>query len=249
MARLDGDMKSFNIGKGGFAFTGARFDKLGASHYTLATIGIDVTGSVAGFEKQLRDMAIMAVESCKKSPMSDNILVRLFTFSSMFQNGINEIHGFKPLADIDTSLYPDFIAGGFTPLNDASYSGQGSTNVYAEQLAKSDYGVNGIYYCVTDGGENDSVATARMVQEEFKKAVVGEVLESMVTILVGINTTQCGAILQQYQADTGMTQYIDAGDATPSKLAKIAGHISQSVSSQSQALGSGGPSQQISATI
>ena len=42
---------------------------------------------------------------------------------------------------------------------------------------------------------------------------------------------------------------IDAGDATPAKLAKLAVFISTSISSQSQHLGTGGPSQQIAATI
>jgi hypothetical protein len=36
---------------------------------------------------------------------------------------------------------------------------------------------------------------------------------------------------------------------TEGKLAKLAGYISQSVSSTSQALGTGGPSQNIAATI
>ena len=46
-----------------------------------------------------------------------------------------------------------------------------------------------------------------------------------------------------------ISQYIDAGAATKGKLAKLADFVSQSVSSQSQALGTGGPSQNISATI
>ena len=43
--------------------------------------------------------------------------------------------------------------------------------------------------------------------------------------------------------------HIDVGDATPRKLAKLAAFVSQSISSQSQALGTGGPSQNIAATI
>lgn len=249
MARLDGEMKNFNIGKGGFAFTGARFDKLGASHYTLATIGLDVSGSISGFEDKLREMAIMAVESCKKSPMSDSIMIRTILISSMYPGGVSEIHGFKQLCDIDTAQYPRFTPGGGTPLNDGCYSGQGATNVFAKDLSEKDFGVNGLFYCITDGEENMSTATMSMVKDEFEKAVRGEILESMVTILVGINTAHCGAALSSYQQKAGFTHYIDAGNATQVKLAKIAGHISQSVSSQSQALGSGAPSQQIAPTI
>ena len=249
MARLDGNMQSFAIGRGGFAFTGARLDRLGASNYTLATLMIDVTGSVDGFQDQLRDMAIQVVESCRFNPMSDNIMLRLALFSSMFAKGINEIHGFTPLRDIDTASYPKFRPGGMTPLNDACYSGIGATNAYAKQLADNDYGVNGLLYVVTDGGENASVATMQMVRDEQQKVVKSETLESMISILVGINTANCLADLQRFQNDAGITHFIDGGQATKSNLAKIAGHISHSISSQSQALGTGGPSQNISATI
>ncbi len=249
MARLDGDMKSFAIGKGGFAFTGARFDKLGATDYTLVTIAIDVTGSVHGFEKQLREMAIAAIDACKKNPRSENILVRTLLFSDVHQNGVSELHGFKPLADIDTSAYPTLQPGGMTPLNDACYSALGATNAYAKQLRDNDFGVNAIEFIITDGGENASVSTMKMVSDEQKKSVTAEILESNISILIGVNDAGCGHLLQQFQKDAGITHYKSAGEATPRNLAKLAAFVSQSVSSQSQAVGSGGPSQQIAPTI
>ena len=88
-----------------------------------------------------------------------------------------------------------------------------------------------------------------MVKDEFVKARTGEKLESLISILVGINTANCSAELQEYQQKTGMDHYIDVGDATPRKLAKLAAFVSQSISSQSQALGTGGPSQNIAPTI
>lgn len=42
--------------------------------------------------------------------------------------------------------------------------------------------------------------------------------------------------------DAGFTQYVEVDNATDAKLAKLADFVSRSVSSQSQALGSGGPS-------
>jgi len=74
-------------------------------------------------------------------------------------------------------------------------------------------------------------------------------LESLVTVLVAINATQCQRELDAFRGEAGLTHYIDMGDATASKLAKLGGFISQSVSSQSQAIGTGGPSQQIPAVI
>jgi uncharacterized protein YegL len=250
MPRLDGNMQSLSIaGRGGFAFTGTRIEKLGATDYTLVTIAVDETGSVYGFDDQLLNMAIAAVDACKKNPRSDNILVRLIRFSTVYNNGVDEIHGFKPLADIDTASYPKLKPGGDTPLCDACYSAIGATNMYGKQLRDQDYGVNAIIFVITDGGENRSSATRKMVKEEQQKSISGETLESCVSVLIGINTAYCGTELQHFQQEAGMTQYIDAGDVTPRKLAKLAEFVSRSVSSQSQALGTGGASQNIAATI
>ncbi len=237
------------IGGSNFTFSGARIDELGATEYTLVTIAVDETGSVIRFAKELRDMLVVAVESCKKSPRSDNLLVRVITFGDQYVNGVNEIHGFKPLADIDTGAYPAIRPGGMTPLSDAVYSSLGATNTYAKDLADNDFGVNAIVFVVTDGGENASVASMKMVKDEALRAVQSESLESLVSILIGINAQACSADLARFQQEAGLTSYIDAGEATKGKLAKLANFVSQSVSSQSQALGTGGPSQQIAAVI
>jgi hypothetical protein len=55
--------------------------------------------------------------------------------------------------------------------------------------------------------------------------------------------------LDAFKRDAALDEYISAGDATAARLAKLAAFVSQSISSQSQALGTGGPSQAISATI
>jgi len=250
MPRLMGnDMEKVDLGRG-FNFSGTRLEKLGASEYTLVTIAVDVTGSVGGFEGELRDCLITAVKACKKSPRANNLLLRVITFASQFQNGVNELNGFKPLADIDPDNdYPDFRPGGMTPLNDACYSAIGAMNAYGQKLSDDDYGVNAIAFIITDGDENASVATMQMVKEELNRAITGETMESMISILIGINAQYYQAKLEQFQREAGITQYIDAGEATRGRLAKLAEFVSQSVSSQSQALGTGGPSQNISATI
>lgn len=232
-----------------FSFSGTRIDRLGATEYTLVTIAVDETGSVFGFNQELRSSLVSAVEACKKSPRSDNLLVRVLTFSSRYQDGVDEIHGFKLLSEIDPEAYRALNPGGLTPLCDACYSSMGAMNAYGKQLADQDFGVNGICFIITDGGENASRATMAMVKEEANKSVSGEVLESMVSILIGINTTSYSGLLSRFQQEAEITQYIDAGDATPRKLAKLAEFVSQSVSRQSQALGTGGPSTQIAATI
>lgn len=243
---------------GNFAFSGRRLDQLGATEYTLATIAVDETGSTNGFEAVFQQMLATAVLSCKKSPRSDNLLLRVVYFSTKYPDGVKEIHGFRPLAEIDPVSYPTLVGGGMTPLCDVAYSMIGAMNQYGEELAGQDFSTNAIGFVISDGCDNKSTATMTMVKAEQERGVSGEHLESMISILVGINTAPKGDLvtarqikqeLDTFHRDAGMTQFIDAGDATPAKLAKLAAFIDQSISSQSQALGTGGPSQNIAATI
>ncbi len=181
MPRLTGDpsQETHKISGSNFSFSGTRIDHLGASAYTLATIAVDVTGSVYGFEEDLRDMVIASVKACAKSPLKDNIMVRVIQFSDRFKQGVSEIHGFKPVLEVYDptvvpeidlkAFYPPLVPGGGTPLCDAVYSSAGATNTYGKQLRDRDYGVNGIAFIITDGGENASVATMDMVKREIEQ--------------------------------------------------------------------------------
>jgi uncharacterized protein YegL len=231
-----------------FKFSGTKIENLGATEYTLATIAIDATGSVSGFENQLKECLKTSIRSLKKSPRSDNMLVRVILFSTSLPSGVEEIHGFKPLAEIDPDSYPDIVPGGGTPLYDAAFSAIGATNAYGKQLTEQDFLVNGIVIVITDGDDTSSRSTTKMIKKEVERGMKGEEIESIVTVAVGVNAQMYKDRLELLETEAGM-QYIDAGDATPGKLAKLAGFISQSVSSQSQSLGTGGPSQTIAATI
>ena len=112
-----------------------------------------------------------------------------------------------------------------------------------------DFLANGIVFIITDGCDNASQSTPKMIKKQVNKAVKGEDIESLISILIGINAADCTHELEDFRQEAEIDQYIDAGKATKSKLAKLADFVSQSVSSQSQALGTGGPSQKISATI
>lgn len=243
------EMETHKIGGGNFSFTGARIQNLGATEYTLATIAVDTTGSLQGHESELEEMLKVSAHSCQKSPRSDNLLLRVVLFDS--SAGIREMHGFKPLSEIDIdATYKNLRCGGLTPLYDTAYSAVGAANVYGEQLNKQDFLANAVTFIITDGEDNTSTATPLMVAEEVTKAVVGEALESHVTILIGLTSSSHSKnALEDFQKGARMTQFLDAGDVTKGKLAKLAAFVSSSVSSTSQALGTGGPSQQIAATI
>lgn len=247
------DMNDFEIGSG-FNFSGQIIDQLEASEYTLVTIALDESGSIGGYESQIEDMLQAAVCACNASPYSQNLMIRVIRFGSQYRanNGVDELHGFKALSEIDVAGYPSLRGGGSTPLYDAVYSSVGAMNAYAKSLQDLDFAVNGITFVITDGGENSSTgAGAKDVQSELKSSIAGEVMESHLSILIGIGTGYGNAsgVLKDFQTDTGMDQFIWAGEATKGKLAKLAEFVSQSISSTSQALGTGGPSQQISATI
>jgi len=264
---MSSDMQDWQIGSG-FGFTGQIIETLGASQYTLVTIALDETGSIRGHESQIEAMLKAAIGACKHSPYSENLLIRVIRFGSQYHRhgtaGVDEIHGFKPLSEIDVASYPQLRGSGGTPLYDAVYSSVGAMNVYAQSLVALDFPVNGITFVITDGENTYSVATPKMVKDELARSVTGEIMESHLSILIGIDTssdmndtdpmklrrrTAVEQILSQFQQETGIDQFIWAGDADEKNLAKLAAFVSQSISSTSQALGTGGPSQQISATI
>jgi hypothetical protein len=81
----------------------------------------------------------------------------------------------------------------------------------------------------------------------MKRALVSESLESLVTILVGVNVTDStvSQFLKEFKDQAGFTQYVEVNDASPKTMAKLANFIQASVSSQSQAVNSGRASQPI----
>ena len=236
-------------GKGNFSFSAIKPGDLGAAEYTLVTVGIDVTGSVAPFADELLVTLKKVIEACKKSPRKDNLLVRVITFDEE----VHELHGFMLLEDIEPSNYPKLHPGGCTALFDATGSSIDATLQYGEQLVGNDYDVNAIVIMVTDGADNASRSrTPADIANSVKSARQSEKLESVLTIVVGLHdpsvtgdswADEVKNALETFVREAHIDQFVDAGDATPQKLAKLADFVSQSVSSQSQALGTGGPSQ------
>lgn len=238
MAKITGDQ--LIIGNThGFQFSGVRPEHLSATEYTLATIALDISGSVTGFEQQLADCAKAALDACRRSPRAENLMLRFVTFN----HGIYEQHGFMPLKDVPISAYDAPYCGGGTALFDALYSGIESSNQYAKTLSDQEFGVNAIVFVITDGDDGGSKTNPSLVRKALGDGVSAEYLESVVSVLIGINANRCSALLNNVKNDCGLTQYVDAGQADEKSLAKLASFISRSISSQSQALGTGGPSQ------
>lgn len=229
-------------GGGSFQFSAVRPEDLGASEYTLVTIVVDVTGSVYSFSSDLLKMIKFIVEACKKSPRAENLLLRIVTFN--YWNNIVELHGFKLLNSIDSNDYVLPHCDGMTALHDASYDAIAATLTYSKSLIDLDFNCNGCIYIITDGEDNNSrFATRNMIKDKLQEAIQSEVIESLITVLIGVNSSTCKKSLEGFQKDANLTQFIDVGNATAQNLAKLAGFVSKSISSTSQALGTGAASQ------
>jgi len=240
----DDSMENRQIGGTNFGFSAKRVGDLGASEYTLVVIAADATGSVMSFKDDIEKVVKSVVKSCRYSPRADNLMLRFVTFNS--DKGVNEVHGFKPLSECNEDAYTGKVQpGGMTNLYDAAFSAAGSLNEYGKELSEQDFGVNGIFIVITDGEDNASKMTPKMLKAEISKGVTGEHLESTVSILVGVNVqdSRMAQHLQFFQSEAGFTQYVEIADATERKLAKLADFVSKSISAASQALGTGGPSQ------
>jgi hypothetical protein len=224
---------------GSFSFSGVRPEKLGATEYTLVTYVGDITGSVSGHEAELLDVKKSVVAACQKSPRAEFLLLR----NTEFNTQVVEVHGFVELATVDASQYQEPDCHGGTALFDATYAAAAATNEYAKQLSDADFSVNAIVFVVTDGDDTSSIQTPASVAAEIARGVQNEWLESLSVVLVGVNATRYKRQLEDFTNKAKLTQYVDVGDATPQRLANLADFVSRSISSQSQALGTGGPSQ------
>ena len=236
MPRVDlGDeMEEMRVpGPGTFTFSAVKPEHLGACEYTLVTILCDVSGSVTPYSVELLNTVKKIIDACKRSERSENLMVRFVTF----QSNVEEVHGFKELNTIDVNGYRALDTGGMTALFDAAVSGIGAILTYSDSLLAQEFSVNGAVYIITDGEDNASSLGPAEVKRLMDDAVRGEKIESLITVLVGLTGDgRISSYLERFQRDAGLTQYVDVGEATSGKLAKLAEFVSQSISSQSNAL-------------
>jgi hypothetical protein len=234
-------LDSHSIAGSGYGFSATRIGSLGASEFTLAVLGADTSGSVLGFLPEIESCIQNVVLACTHSPRADNLMLRVTRFDSRLE----EVHGFKPLPECSPGDYRGCLKpGGTTALYDAVYNAVESISSYGQSLSENDFGVNGIVFVVTDGMDNASAMTAKSVRKALRRAVTSERLESLVSVLIGVNTESSGisSYLSDFSREAGFTQYIELGKADEKGLARLSDFVSRSISVQSRALGSGGPS-------
>lgn len=238
MPRLSDMMQgSTVIGNVTFEYSAARPEELAETEYTLVGLACDISSSVHSYAQELVDAQHHIINACGKHDRGENLLVR----SSTFNHQSSEVHGFKPIADIDlASDYPALSPRGSTALFDATYDMLGAVLQYGEQLADADIDVNAIIFIITDGDDNSSSVSMSDIKNLIEKCRKSEKISSVTTVLIGINDSSCAHFLQNFQQQANLDHYISVGDASASKLAKLAKWISKSISTTSTSLSSGG---------
>ena len=239
------NLSQHKLPTGHYGYSAVRLDQLGASEYTLVTIVQDVSSSVSDFKKEMEAALKEVITACKFSPRADNLMIRFVQFNQK----LTESHGFKLLEQCNPDDYNDCLnIGGMTALFDSAENAVQATIDYAKQLAANDFNVNAIVFIITDGCDNESVMNAQDVKKATAAAMKEESLESVVSVLIAVGMQDPGSkqALDNFHKQAGITQFIDVGDANAKTLAKLAAFISKSISAQSQSLGTGGASNQLS---
>ncbi|HEX8844602.1 MAG TPA: vWA domain-containing protein [Pyrinomonadaceae bacterium] len=224
-----------------YGYSATRLEELGATEYTVVTVACDVSGSTAAFIFDMEAAITRIVQACKFSPRADNLLLRLVAFD----DALAELHGFKLLENCHLADYGGLLrAGGSTALYDASENAVFSTINYGQKLSAGDFSANAILFVITDGMDNASRLPAKKVKEALAKAVTSEALESVVSVLIGVNVQdpEASRYLRRFHLEAGFTQYVELDKADAKTLARLAQFVSQSISAQSQSLGTGGAS-------
>lgn len=225
----------------GFQFSGVGLERLEATEYTLVVLSVDTSASVEEFAGEMEKAIAAIVEAAKNSARGENILLRITEFNG--NKGVNELQGFAPLQEV---AVPELSPQGMTPLYDGIQDAIVATANYAEDLAEADYLVNAILVVITDGWENASRKARRAdIKKKLAELRNDEVLESARVILIGVNADEAEDELKELARVLGLDQFVALPDASEEILGKLAGFVSASVVAQSQALGSGGPSQPV----
>lgn len=227
-----------------YGFSATHLDDLGAAEYTLVAIAADASGSVSAFKADIERAIAEVAKACRASPRADNLMLRLITFDHQ----VREVHGFMPLPACDPNRYQDCVTlGGTTALFDAAYNAVGSVVGYGERLTDNDFEVNGIVFVITDGADNASSTTADALRKSVLASAKKEALESLMTILVGVDVDpSTSKLLAQVKKDAGFDRYIELKRANAKSLAKLADFVSRSIGAQSKALGTGHKSASLS---
>lgn len=226
---------------GGIQFSGVAPKALRIGQCTVVGIARDKSSSVKSFEQILIKTSKDAVRGCNQCPQPETLVIRFLDFATT----VKEVHGFKQLKSIDVDKDYDMSCGGNTKLRDALYDMVTSVDEYGTQVYDADIDTNAIIFLFTDGEDLGSRRSMKDVKEAIDKLRRNEKIESVLILLVQVNVSDphIAKYLDEFSKELGLDASKRIEDFTDDEGAKLAGWVSKSVSSQSQSLGTGGPSQ------
>lgn len=100
-------------GTGNFSFSAVSPSDLEELGYTVATVVLDQSGSLEYKKDLLVELLKVIAQGLKKSSRAETILLRVIAFNET----ISEIHGFKPVSQIDPAIdYQGIDPDGMRPL-------------------------------------------------------------------------------------------------------------------------------------
>jgi hypothetical protein len=239
-------MESCAIPGMGFEYTATPVGSIMCMDNTAAASLFDASGSTRGFADLLEQCVQNIVMALRSDTRGENMLYGHWLFGSTLE----EVHGFMPLPSIN----PDDYKGCYgrykgmrgTALYDGEVKVLRAMRDFAGRGGKKKLIFNGFFYTLTDGCDYDSAMTEDVVAEEMGEGVRLEQIDSLYSILIGVNRDpSIQAKLMAHAQKVGYTEYIPIENATLDALKKLGLHVSQSLSSQSQKVGQGVRSQPV----
>lgn len=237
------DLTQFTVPGSNYGYTGLPINQIQSFKNTLAIGLLDESGSTDAYKRPMELAVKEVVKSLQDSPEADQLMYRQCHFAT----GFREHHGFMPLVQINLDQYDGcYISNGQTTLYDSIVRVIHETLDYAKRQSASRYLCNAIIYIITDGRDYGSILKQADVKKALEEAIACEELESLFTVLIGVNDKiDIQQDLEAFQKNVGITKYIPLKDASQKSLSRLTNWLSQQISSQSQQVGSGQPSQSL----
>jgi len=242
-------LQSYLVPGGTFGYTAIPVTNLQSFKNCIALSLFDESGSTRSFKRLMEAAMNKITLFLRNSPEADKIIWGHYQFDTE----LTEVMGLTPLREVPDDRFDGcWAGGGRTGLYHGECRMQEILRAYAAEQVAMRYVCNGILATLTDGlnyapaGDPGHDFTEAMVKEEFAKTVMCEDLESLVSILIGINPDKdVQKKLEAHAELVGYTRYLPVEKADEKTLSRIAGFLSQSIISQSQNVATGGPSQKI----
>lgn len=191
--------------------------ELKSSTQTLLRLNIDRSGSMRGFTSAMEQ----ALELVKDSILTSEEVNRIQISKTLFAETV-EPGGYTDVEKFDTSYSADT---GCTKLYDSIIDSERRISQYRDDLKQSGVSVKAVLCILSDGLDNDSVASF----EDVKKAIAKMQADGVTVCFIAFGSDKCKELAKQF----GITDVIKT-DASVHDLHKIMKFVSIGTIKKSQ---------------